>query len=1135
MPKRTDIHSILIIGSGPIVIGQACEFDYSGSQACKALRKEGYRVILVNSNPATIMTDPELADATYIEPLTVEALTAVIAKERPDAVLPTMGGQTGLNLAFALARAGILERFGVELIGASAEVIERAEDRLLFRETMQAAGLDVLRSALVSTVEEAEAFADAVGYPVIIRPSFTLGGTGGGIAHHRDELVRIVRRGLADSPVHSVLVEESALGWKEFELELMRDKAGNVVIVCSIENLDPMGVHTGDSITVAPIQTLTDKEYQAMRNAAITCMQAVGVETGGANVQFAVEPRTGRMVIIEMNPRVSRSSALASKATGYPIAKIAALVAVGYTLDEIPNDITKTTPASFEPAIDYCVVKVPRFDFAKFPDADRTLGTQMKAVGEVMAIGRTFKEALQKAMRSLETGWPGLVGFGETVSAEQARASLQVATPERLLAVVSALRLGIPEEEISALSGIDPWFVAQIAELVQEEEALRDEIRRQAGAGTAPRTAASPGTAAAAAAGAPAVGTPAGRRLWRLKELGFSDAQIARALGKPEPVVRAARLANGVRPVYKLVDTCAGEFEAHTPYFYSTYERESEARRDGRPSIVILGAGPNRIGQGLEFDYCCVQAAIAAREMGYAVAMVNCNPETVSTDYDISDRLYFEPLTLEDVLHIVEVEKPVGVIVQFGGQTPLKLAMALKQAGVPILGTAPESIHMAEDREAFQRLLDDLGLKQAPGVTVHSVEEAKAAARKLGYPVLVRPSYVLGGRAMEIVYHEEHLERYVEAAVAVDPAQPILIDSYLQGAIELDVDAVSDGVRVTIGGILEHVEEAGVHSGDSACSLPATRLPAAVAEEVCRQVTVLAKALKVVGLMNVQFAWTGEELYVLEVNPRASRTVPFVSKAVGVPLAQVATRVMLGAPLELPPRLPEPKGEVAVKEVVFPFVKFEGIDPVLGPEMRSTGEVMAWGKDLALAYWKAQAAAGSRLPDQGTVYLQAGPVRRKSLLPAARELKELGFDLVADPATAAFLEEHGLPVAVMDETDGARAMERGEIQVLVSLPDPVQNPRPGRGLRERAVRLGVPLYTTGFGAHLAAQAITAWRKRGGWQVRSMQRRYKERARERAREARRLSMHGLEPAGVPLTTTAVAQEPLSGPQPSPQPA
>ena len=1113
MPKRTDIKSILIIGSGPIVIGQACEFDYSGSQACKALRQEGYRVILVNSNPATIMTDPEMADATYIEPLTVEALTAVIAKERPDALLPTMGGQTGLNLAFALARAGVLEQYGVELIGASAEVIERAEDRLLFRETMRAAGLDVLRSELVSSVEAAEAFARETGYPVIIRPSFTLGGTGGGIAYNQDDLVRIVEGGLADSPVHTVLVEESALGWKEFELELMRDKAGNVVIVCSIENLDPMGVHTGDSITVAPSQTLTDREYQAMRNAAIACMQAIGVETGGANVQFAVEPRTGRMVIIEMNPRVSRSSALASKATGYPIAKIAALVAVGYTLDEIPNDITKTTPASFEPAIDYCVVKVPRFDFNKFPEADPTLGTQMKAVGEVMAIGRTFKEALQKALRSLEIGWPGLVGLDEGVGVEQVRQALRVPSPDRLAAVATALRLGVPAAEICALTGIDPWFVDQIGELVQAE----DELRAVAGA---PRERDAvhhdavhqdavglngAGADGAAAAAAPRWAAP--ERLWRFKQLGFSDKQIAQAVGQAEAAVRESRRAAGVRPAYKLVDTCAGEFEAHTPYFYSAYERESEARRDGRPSIVILGGGPNRIGQGIEFDYCCVQAAIAARELGYAVAMVNCNPETVSTDYDISDRLYFEPLTLEDVLHIVEVEQPVGVIVQFGGQTPLKLAMALKRAGVPILGTSPESIHLAEDREAFQRLLNELGLKQAPGVTVHSVEEAKRAAVRLGYPVLVRPSYVLGGRAMEIVYHEDHLERYVRAALAVDPEQPILIDTYLRDAIELDVDAVSDGERVAVAGILEHVEEAGVHSGDSACSIPATRLPKAVADEVVRQVRVLAKALRVVGLMNVQFAWTGDELYVLEVNPRASRTVPFVSKAVGVPLARVATRVMLGQPLDLPERLPEPQ-EIAVKEVVFPFGKFDGVDPVLGPEMRSTGEVMAWGQDLAVAYWKAQAAAGSRLPDGGTVYLQAGPLRMASVLPAAQLLEKLGLTLQAEPATAEYLAGKGVAVGALGEEEAASAMVRGEIQMLVSLPDPGQTPRAGRALRQRAIRCNVPLFTTGFGAHLAAQAIAAWRERGSWQVRSLQ----ERA--QTQEQLRLRLQARSPQPVP---------------------
>ena len=1055
MPKRTDIRSILVIGSGPIVIGQACEFDYAGSQACKALRREGYRVILVNSNPATIMTDPDLADATYIEPLTPEAVAAVIARERPDALLPTMGGQTGLNVAAELARTGVLTRFGVELVGASAEVIARAEDRLIFRETMQAAGLDVLRSVLASSLEEAEAFAREAGYPGIVRPSFTLGGSGGGVAYNHAELVRIVRSGLAASPVRTVLVEESALGWKEFELEVMHDKAGNAVIVCSIENLDPMGVHTGDSITVAPCQTLTDREYQAMRNAALTCIRAVGVETGGANVQFAVEPRTGRMVVVEMNPRVSRSSALASKATGYPIAKVAALVAVGYTLDEIPNDITQSTPASFEPAVDYCVVKVPRFDFAKFPEAEPALGTQMKAVGEVMAIGRTFKEALQKALRSLEIGWTGLSGLEGQPAAGDVRRALKVPAPGRLAAVVSALRLGLAEEEICAATGIDPWFVAQIADLVRAEAGLATCFAPEA--------------------------------LLQAKRRGFSDARIAQALGVPEASVRNARAAWGVEPAYKLVDTCAGEFEAHTPYFYSTYERETEARRDERPSVVILGGGPNRIGQGIEFDYCCVQAAIAAREMGYAVAMVNCNPETVSTDYDISDRLYFEPLTFEDVMHVVEIEKPVGVIVQFGGQTPLKLAMALQQAGVPILGTSPESIHMAEDREAFQEFLGALGRKQPPGVTVRSLAEARAAAQALGYPVLVRPSYVLGGRAMEIVYDEGGLDRYVRAALAVDPTQPVLIDKYLGGALELDVDAVSDGQRVCVGGILEHVEEAGVHSGDSACSLPATRLPAPVADEVVRQVQLLARALHVVGLMNVQFAWTGDDLYVLEVNPRASRTVPFVSKAVGVPLARVATEVMLGAKLDLPERLPEPR-EVAVKEAVFPFGKLAGVDPLLGPEMRSTGEVMAWGDDLPTAYWKAQAAAGAQLPGGGTVYVQAGPRRRPSVLSAARELAALGFALRADGPTAAFLRRNGVAAGPLDEAAAGRAMAQGDVQMLLSLPDPGRTPPQGRALRELAVQLNVPLFTTGFGAHLAAQAIAAWRQGGGWQVRSLQER-----------------------------------------------
>ena len=1056
MPKRTDIQSILIIGSGPIVIGQACEFDYSGSQACKALRQEGYRIILVNSNPATIMTDPELADATYIEPLTVEAVGAVIAKERPDALLPTLGGQTGLNLALDLHRAGVLDDYGVELLGVSADAIDKAEDRLRFRRAMEEAGLEVLRSVLARSVAEAEAFAEETGYPVIIRPSFTLGGSGGGIAYNHDDLVRIVRHGLKESPVHTVLVEESALGWKEYEIEVVRDKADNVVVVCSIENLDPMGVHTGDSITVAPSQTLSGREYEKMRQAALRCIRAIGVESGGSNIQFAVEPETGRMVVVEMNPRVSRSSALASKATGYPIAKVSALVAVGYTLDEIPNDITQNTPAAFEPALDYVVVKVPRFDFAKFHGVDGTLGTQMKAVGEVMAIGRTFKEALQKAFRSLEVGWPGVVGLDGAPTVDEVKAALKVPTVDRLRAVVTALKKGVSVEEIHSLSGIDPWFIRQVDELVQAEATLLREDDVEA--------------------------------LREAKRLGFSDAQIAKARGESEEAVRQRRHAAGIRPVYKLVDTCAGLFPAKTPYFYSTYERTNEARTDERPSIIILGGGPNRIGQGIEFDYCCVQAAIAAREMGYAVAMVNCNPETVSTDYDISDRLYFEPLTFEDVMHVVEIEKPVGVIVQFGGQTPLKLAMALQQAGVPILGTSPESIHMAEDREAFQELLNRLGLKQAPGVTVHSLEEARRAAAELGYPVLVRPSYVLGGRAMEIVYNEEQLERYVRAAAEVDPTQPILIDTYLQGAVELDVDAVSDGERVTVGGILEHVEEAGVHSGDSACSLPATRLPADVAEEVVRQVTELARALNVVGLMNVQFAWTGDELYVLEVNPRASRTVPFVSKAVGVSLARIATRVMLGERLELPPRLPEPQ-DIAVKEAVFPFNKFAGVDPLLGPEMRSTGEVMAWGSDLDVAYWKAQAAIGIPLPLEGVVYLHAGPRRMESLVPAAERFQSLGFRLLGDAETAAYMNRRGVPVETMDEGQALELMARGELQMLCSLPDPGPTVRTGGDLRRLAIRLNVPIYTTGFGAHLAARAIEAWRRGGGdWQVRSIQER-----------------------------------------------
>ena len=1051
MPKRTDIRSILVIGSGPIVIGQACEFDYAGSQACKALRREGYRVILVNSNPATIMTDPDLADATYIEPLTPEAVAAVIARERPDALLPTMGGQTGLNVAAELARTGVLTRFGVELVGASAEVIARAEDRLIFRETMQAAGLDVLRSVLASSLEEAEAFAREAGYPVIVRPSFTLGGSGGGVAYNHAELVRIVRSGLAASPVRTVLVEESALGWKEFELEVMHDKAGNAVIVCSIENLDPMGVHTGDSITVAPCQTLTDREYQAMRNAALTCIRAVGVETGGANVQFAVEPRTGRMVVVEMNPRVSRSSALASKATGYPIAKVAALVAVGYTLDEIPNDITQSTPASFEPAVDYCVVKVPRFDFAKFPEAEPALGTQMKAVGEVMAIGRTFKEALQKALRSLEIGWTGLSGLEGQPAAGDVRRALKVPAPGRLAAVVSALRLGLADEEICAATGIDPWFVVQIATWCGRRRvllpALRPKLccRRSAGAF---RTHASPKPSACRKL---RCAMPGPRGAWnrRINSSIRAPASLMRThlISIRRTSGRRKRAGTGGRAWSSWAAGRTGSARASsstTAAYRRQWPRDGLRRGDGqlqpgnrehrlrhlRPALlrtahlktVLRGAGGE------------------ARRRHRAVRRPDTAPPRPPSRRRGADSG-----------HVARGDPP---------------------------GRGPECVPAAPGRPR---------LKQPPGVTVRSLAEARAAAQALGYPVLVRPSYVLGGRAMEIVYDEGGLDRYVRAALAVDPTQPVLIDKYLGGALELDVDAVSDGQRVCVGGILEHVEEAGVHSGDSACSLPATRLPAPVADEVVRQVQLLARALHVVGLMNVQFAWTGEDLYVLEVNPRASRTVPFVSKAVGVPLARVATEVMLGAKLNLPERLPEPR-EVAVKEAVFPFGKLAGVDPLLGPEMRSTGEVMAWGDDLPTAYWKAQAAAGAQLPGGGTVYVQAGPRRRPSVLSAARELAALGFALRADGPTAAFLRRNGVAAGPLDEAAAGRAMAQGDVQMLLSLPDPGRTPPQGRALRELAVQLNVPLFTTGFGAHLAAQAIAAWRQGGGWQVRSLQER-----------------------------------------------
>ncbi len=984
MPKRTDIHSILIIGAGPIVIGQACEFDYSGAQACKALKEEGYRVILVNSNPATIMTDPEMADATYIEPIRWEVVESIIARERPDAILPTMGGQTALNCAMDLVRHGVLERHGCRLIGASPEAIDKAEDRQKFKEAMSRIGLESARSAIAHSLEEAGAAQPQVGFPVIIRPSFTLGGTGGGIAYNREEFVEMVQRGLDASPTGEVLLEESLLGWKEFEMEVVRDHADNCIIVCSIENVDPMGVHTGDSITVAPAQTLTDKEYQIMRDAAIAILREIGVDTGGSNVQFAVHPQTGRMVVIEMNPRVSRSSALASKATGFPIAKVAAKLAVGCTLDELKNDITGgATPASFEPTIDYVVTKVPRFTFEKFPQAEDRLTTQMKSVGEVMAIGRTFQESLQKALRGLETGMDGLNEIFDPAKDDLTTLKREIRVPgaNRLWYVADGFRQGLELAEIHDLCRIDPWFLAQIEDLVREERIIRKE-------------------------GLPALGA---HRLRQLKRKGFSDRRLAALTGTREAAIRALRERHGVHAVYKRVDTCAAEFSTSTAYLYSTYEEECEARPTGREKIMVLGGGPNRIGQGIEFDYCCVQAAYALHAAGFEVIMVNCNPETVSTDYDTSDRLYFEPLTLEDVLEIIRVEKPGGVIVQYGGQTPLKLARPLYAAGAPIIGTTPDSIDIAEDRERFQQLLKQLNLRQPPNRTVRRPEDAARLAREIGYPLVVRPSYVLGGRAMEIVYNEEDLNRYMSEAVAVSNESPVLLDRFLDQAIEVDVDAVCDGEGVLIGGIMEHIEQAGIHSGDSACSLPPYSLSPEIQNELRRQMIQLAQALHVVGLMNAQFAIQGRDIYVLEVNPRASRTVPFVSKAIGVPLARVAALCMAGRTLKQQGVTREIiPAYYSVKESVFPFIKFPGVDPLLGPEMKSTGEVMGVGRTFGEAFYKSQLAAGVDLPRGGRAFISVREQDKPQAVEIGRRLQALGFDIVATRGTAAALQAAGV-------------------------------------------------------------------------------------------------------------------------------
>jgi len=1045
VPKRTDIKSILIVGAGPIVIGQACEFDYSGAQACKALRQEGYKVILVNSNPATIMTDPEMADVTYLEPITWQMVARIIEHERPDALLPTMGGQTGLNCALDLAREGVLEKFGVELIGASREAIDKAEDREKFKRAMEHIGLACPRSALAHSLEEAMQIQAGIGFPVVIRPSFTLGGSGGGIAYNREEFVAICERGLDASPTHELLIEESVIGWKEFEMEVVRDRADNCIIVCSIENLDPMGVHTGDSITVAPAQTLTDKEYQLLRDASIAVLREIGVDTGGSNVQFAINPADGRMLVIEMNPRVSRSSALASKATGFPIAKVAAKLAVGYTLDELRNEITAgATPASFEPTIDYVVTKIPRFAFEKFPHANDRLTTQMKSVGEVMAIGRTFQESFQKALRGLEIGVDGL--NQRTTDREAIARELGAPGPERIFYVGDAFENGFTLDEIHGLTRIDPWFLAQIEDIVRTEMALDDRALDR-------------------------VGT---EELRALKRRGWSDRRLAKLLATTEEAVRSKRHALGVRPVFKRVDTCAAEFATNTAYLYSTYEEECEAAPSARRKIMVLGGGPNRIGQGIEFDYCCVHAAFALRADGFETIMVNCNPETVSTDYDTSDRLYFEPLTLEDVLEIVHVEKPVGVIVQFGGQTPLKLARDLEANGVPIIGTSPDMIDAAEDRERFQRLLHDLGLKQPPNRTARDPAEAIRLAEEIGYPLVVRPSYVLGGRAMEIVQAQDELERYMREAVKVSNESPVLLDRFLNDAIEVDVDAVSDGADVLIGGIMEHIEQAGVHSGDSACSLPPYSIPSHVERELRKQTVALARGLGVVGLMNVQFAIQRAEVYVLEVNPRASRTVPFVSKATGVALAKVAARCMAGRSLReqgvggevLPPYF-------SVKEAVFPFSKFPGVDTILGPEMRSTGEVMGVGDAFGEAFVKSQIAAGTRLPRRGKVFVSVRNADKSAAMEIGRELHELGFELVATRGTGAALAAQGLPVTIVNKVTEGRPhivdmIKNGQIAMVINTVEASRNAvADSRSIRTTAVQARLPYFTTVAGARAA--------------------------------------------------------------------
>ncbi|HEX8910122.1 MAG TPA: carbamoyl-phosphate synthase large subunit [Anaeromyxobacteraceae bacterium] len=1072
MPRRNDIKKIMIVGSGPIVIGQACEFDYSGVQACKALEEEGFEVVLLNSNPATIMTDPAIADRTYLEPITPEFAEQILSREKPDALLPTLGGQTALNLAVALARNGALQRHGVQLIGASLEAIEKAEDRQLFKQAMDRVGAEMPKSGYAVGFQEAKRIAEEIGFPVIIRPSFTMGGEGGGVAYNREEFEEMARRALQLSPTHTILVEESIIGWKEYELEVMRDKNDNVVIICSIENVDPMGVHTGDSITVAPIQTLTDKEYQRMRDAAVRIIREIGVDTGGSNIQFGVHPRTGRQVVIEMNPRVSRSSALASKATGFPIAKIAAKLAVGYTLDEIKNDITRETPASFEPTIDYVVTKIPRFAFEKFKGADDTLTTQMKSVGEVMAIGRTFQESFQKAVRGLETDKAGLESpLGKRpgdayTDAElgRIRDEMRVPRAQRIFWVGEGLRAGMSVDEAYAITFIDPWFLRALQGIVREEAELARGLPRDAGD-------------------------------WkRVKAMGFSDRRLAQLAGAKESAVREARWGAGVHPVFKRVDTCAAEFEAFTPYLYSTYEEECEAAPTQRRKVMILGGGPNRIGQGIEFDYCCVHASFALREAGFETIMVNCNPETVSTDYDTSDRLYFEPLTLEDVLEIVRVEKPEGLIVQYGGQTPLKLAVPLDQLAVPILGTSPDAIDRAEDRERFSQLIEKLKLRQPENGVARSAEEAFKVARRIGYPVMVRPSYVLGGRAMEVVYDDADLSSYLTEAVQASNERPVLIDRFLRDASEVDVDVVSDGAEVVVGGIMEHIEEAGIHSGDSACALPPYSLTPELVAEIERQSIALARELNVKGLMNVQFAIQGGDVYILEVNPRASRTVPFVGKATGVPLAKVAALAMVGKKLHeqgLTAR-PQPR-HVSVKEAVFPFARFRGVDTVLGPEMRSTGEVMGIAADFYSAFWKAQAAAGNTLP-RGAEKLRAFVSVKDGDKPGAadvcRRLLALGFEVLATRGTAAFLAQRGLAATTVLKVQEGRPsivdrIKDGDVHLVFNTTAGKREIADSYSIRRETLMKGVPYFTTLTGARAAVGAIEAARA-GRLEARSLQ-------------------------------------------------